>query len=172
MREPYERSAGDEPDAVKTVKNRGVVPVRSPGMCELGEPVVWWRHIPMAATTEWTGAGPDSCRFECSATLNFWWWLGCQYTLGWPLFKFLSRSVAPRIFFFWWSLIRWFQISYRFLKIREKFGVAGRLKVNFDSSRHTVRRSVSYVIKSSDKSKVLLIRFILVHKPSFSFDQF
>ena len=37
--------------------------------------------------------------------------------VGWPLFKFLSRSFAPRIFSR--SLIRWFQISYRFLKIRE-----------------------------------------------------
>ena len=40
------------------------------------------------------------------------------------------------------------------------------------SSHHTVRHSVSYVIKSSDKSKVLLIHFILVHKPSFSDNQF
>ena len=52
------------------------------------------------------------CRFlsKLRGRGKFAWWV------GWTLFKFLSQSFAPHIFF-WCSLIVWFQISYRFSKL-------------------------------------------------------
>ena len=45
-------------------------------------------------------------------------WFMWSCVLGWPLFKFLFQSFSPHICF-WCSLMRWFQILYRFSKIRK-----------------------------------------------------
>ena len=46
-----------------------------------------------------------------------------------PFLTLCSKVLLPA--FFWYRLMSWFQICYRFLKFRKKIAVAGRLKVNF-----------------------------------------
>ena len=88
--------------------------------------------------------------------------------LGGYLFKFSLKVFLPA--FFWCSLIRWFKVSYQLFQIRKSDLAAGVWKSILAVFVYNVRSSVSYVMYSSDKSKMLRLPFILVYQPSFFVD--